>query len=76
VLADASQSDSPQGQGTLQWGGIYGHTWHLNPVTKLTVVALTNTSFVVMSGAFPLAVRYTVYGHTEPQKVMTRSPSG
>lgn len=66
VLADASQSESPQGQGTLQWGGVYGHSWFLDPVSKLTVVALTNTAFEGMSGAFPLEVRNAVYGHTDP----------
>lgn len=64
VLADASQSDSPQGQGTLQWGGVYGHSWFLDPANKLSVVALTNTAFEGMSGAFPVAVRDAVYGHS------------
>ncbi|RAI64810.1 serine hydrolase [Pseudomonas fluorescens] len=64
VLSDASQSDSPHNQGTLQWGGVYGHYWFVDPVSKLTVVSLTNTSFEGMSGAFPFAVRDAVYGRT------------
>lgn len=57
VLSDASKSDSPQGQGTLQWGGVYGHYWFVDPIKKLTVVSLTNTAFEGMSGTFPFAVR-------------------
>ncbi|EJM62085.1 serine hydrolase domain-containing protein [Pseudomonas sp. GM48] len=64
VLSDASQSDTPHNQGTLQWGGVYGHYWFVDPVSKLTVVSLTNTSFEGMSGAFPFAVRDAVYGHS------------
>lgn len=64
VLSDASQSDSPQGQGTLQWGGVYGHYWFVDPVSKLTVVSLTNTAFEGMSGAFPFAVRDAIYDHS------------
>ncbi|EUB76027.1 beta-lactamase [Pseudomonas sp. GM41(2012)] len=66
VLAEANQSDSPLGQGTLQWGGVCGHSWLLHPVSKLTVVSLTNTAFEGISEAFSLAVRNAVYGHTEP----------
>ncbi|WVU43265.1 serine hydrolase domain-containing protein [Pseudomonas sp. ZY71] len=61
VLSDASKSNSPQGQGTLQWGGVYGHYWFVDPIKKLTVVSLTNTAFEGMSGTFPFAIRDAVY---------------
>ncbi|GAB7543103.1 serine hydrolase domain-containing protein [Cupriavidus sp. 8B] len=64
VLSDASQSDSPQGQGSLQWGGVYGHYWFVDPINKLSVVSLTNTAFEGMSGGFPFAIRDAVYGHS------------
>lgn len=62
VLADGQQSDTPQAQGTIQWGGVYGHYWFVDPVRKLTLVSLTNTTFEGMSGVFPFAVRDAVYG--------------
>ncbi|POD91497.1 serine hydrolase domain-containing protein [Pectobacterium odoriferum] len=65
VLADDTHSDSPQGKGTLQWGGVYGHYWFIDPVNKLSVVALTNTAFEGMSGSFPFAVRDAVYGRSD-----------
>jgi len=36
------------------------------PLSRLTVVALTNTAFEDMSGEFPLEVRSAVYGPTDP----------
>nr|WP_210201809.1 serine hydrolase domain-containing protein [Mesorhizobium loti] len=61
VLDDPELAHSPQSRGTMQWGGAYGHSWFVDPVRKLTVVALTNTAFEGMSGAFPTDVRNAVY---------------
>jgi len=61
VLSDAGQSSSPQSQGTIQWGGVYGHYWFVDPIKKLTVISLTNTTFEGMSGAFPFAIRDAIY---------------
>jgi CubicO group peptidase (beta-lactamase class C family) len=62
VLSDAAGSGSPQSQGTIQWGGAYGHSWFIDPASELSVVALTNTAFEGMVGAFPVEIRDAVYG--------------
>lgn len=62
VLDDPTLAQSPQSKGTIQWGGAYGHKWFVDPKQKLTVVALTNTTFEGMSGAFPTDVRNAIYG--------------
>jgi len=62
VLGDPERAGSPQSPGTLQWGGVYGHTWFVDPVAGWTVVILTNTVYEGMSGAFPREVRDAVYG--------------
>lgn len=62
VLDDPEVGHTPQAKGTIQWGGAYGHSWFVDPVHRLTVVALTNTTFEGMSGAFPGEVRDAVYG--------------
>ena len=62
VLADPAAARTPQSEGTLQWGGAYGHSWFVDPAGHLSVVALTNTAFEGMGGAFPAAVRDAVYG--------------
>ncbi|MGP9766664.1 serine hydrolase domain-containing protein [Halomonas sp. AOP13-D3-9] len=61
VLDDPDAAGTPQSKGTIQWGGAYGHSWFVDPVNKLTVVALTNTAFEGMSGAFPMEIRDAVY---------------
>jgi CubicO group peptidase (beta-lactamase class C family) len=62
VLVDPAKARSPQAVGTWQWGGAYGHNWFVDPQRRLTVVALTNTAFEGMSGAFTFSVRDAVYG--------------
>lgn len=62
VLVDPGGTGSPQSAGTIQWGGAYGHSWFVDPVRRLTVVALTNTAFAGMAGRFPIAIRDAVYG--------------
>ena len=51
----------PQSAGTLNWGGVYGHTWFVDPAKKITVVALTNTAPEGLVGKFPNALRAAVY---------------
>jgi CubicO group peptidase (beta-lactamase class C family) len=62
VLDDPKPTETPQSAGTIQWGGAYGHSWFVDPAHGLTVVALTNTAFEGMSGAFPGEIRDAVYG--------------
>jgi CubicO group peptidase (beta-lactamase class C family) len=46
---------------TWQWGGVYGHSWFVDPERKLTVVALTNTALEGMWGKFTTDLRDAVY---------------
>ncbi|RWR31898.1 class A beta-lactamase-related serine hydrolase [Sinirhodobacter populi] len=62
VLVDPAPTGTPQAPGTLQWGGAYGHSWFIDRANGLSVVALTNTAFEGMSGAFPAEIRNAVYG--------------
>lgn len=62
VLVDPAPTGTPQAPGTLQWGGAYGHNWFIDRANGLSVVALTNTAFEGMSGAFPTEIRNAVYG--------------
>lgn len=61
VLIDPAPTGTPQAAGTLQWGGAYGHSWFIDRQNGLSVVALTNTAFEGMAGAFPTAIRDAVY---------------
>jgi CubicO group peptidase (beta-lactamase class C family) len=62
VLVDPAAAQSPQSAGTLGWGGVYGHSWFIDPARQLSVVALTNTAIEGMTGQFTLDVRDAVYG--------------
>lgn len=61
VLDDPEPTATPQSKGTIQWAGVYGHTWFVDRAKALSVVALTNTAFEGMSGAFPSEVRDAIY---------------
>jgi len=61
VLVDPAAAGSPQAAGTMQWGGVYGHTWFVDAARELTVVALTNTSLEGLFGPFPAQLRDAVY---------------
>lgn len=66
LLSDQSQAGSPQSTGTLQWGGAYGHSWFVDRESGLSVVALTNTLFEGMAGAFPKDIRDAFYASRTP----------
>ena len=61
VVVDPASAQTPQSPGTWQWGGVYGHSWFVDPERKLTVVALTNTALEGMWGKFTTDVRDAVY---------------
>jgi CubicO group peptidase (beta-lactamase class C family) len=61
VLTDPSVAGSPQSPRTWQWGGVYGHSWFVDPARGLTVIALTNTALEGLSGRFPIDLRDAIY---------------
>lgn len=61
VLRNARLAKTPQTPGTLQWGGVYGNAWFIDPARELSVVILTNTAIAGMSGPFPDAIRDALY---------------
>lgn len=38
--------------GCISWGGIYGHSWIIDPTRDLTMLSMTNTSTEGLNGAF------------------------
>jgi CubicO group peptidase (beta-lactamase class C family) len=62
LLTDPKAAKTPQSLGTWAWGGAWGHSWFVDPMSRLVVVALTNTAVEGMSGKFPTDVRDAVYG--------------
>ena len=60
VVVDPVAARTPQSAGTWSWGGVYGHTWFVDSVRKVSVVALTNTALEGMAGKFPGELRDVV----------------
>ncbi len=61
VLDDPAAAGTPQHAGTLQWGGVYGHSWFIDRALGLSVLLLTNTAYEGMSGPLTIALRDAVY---------------
>jgi len=61
VLMDSALAGTPQATGTWQWGGVYGHHWYVDPVNRVTVVAMTNTALEGMVGGFVGELMAAVY---------------
>jgi len=61
VLMDSALAGTPQATGTWQWGGVYGHHWYVDPVNRVTVIAMTNTALEGMVGGFVGELMAAVY---------------
>jgi CubicO group peptidase (beta-lactamase class C family) len=62
LLVDPSLAATPQSAGTYQWGGVYGHSWFVDPARGFSVVALTNTAVEGTFGGFVIDLRDAIYG--------------
>ncbi|MEA2877452.1 MAG: hypothetical protein QOF14_2648 [Hyphomicrobiales bacterium] len=61
ILTDPAAAMSPQSPGTFGWGGVWGHSWFIDPVKKLSVVSLTNTALEGMMGRYIRDLRDAIY---------------
>lgn len=50
VITDSSIAASPLPTGAWMWGGVYGHSWFVDPGRNISFVLMTNTSTEGMSG--------------------------
>jgi CubicO group peptidase (beta-lactamase class C family) len=61
ILTAPGTAQSPQSPGTFGWGGVWGHTWFIDPVKRLSVVSLSNTALEGMMGRYTRDLRDAVY---------------
>ena len=61
IIVDPVAAKTPESAGTLGWGGIYGHSWFVDPARDLTVLMMSNTAPAGVDGAYVDAVRDAVY---------------
>lgn len=62
VLTDPLAAATPESIGSWRMGGTYGHSWFVDPLRELSVVALTNTALEGMAGPFVEQLCRAVYG--------------
>lgn len=61
VIVDPRPTGSPVSPGTLRWGGVYGHSWFIDPAAGTTVTIMTNTIYEGMNGQLTVDVRDAIY---------------
>ncbi len=62
ILTDPAAALTPQSPGTFGWGGVWGHTWFIDPARRLSVVSLSNTAFEGMMGRYVRDLRNAICG--------------
>jgi CubicO group peptidase (beta-lactamase class C family) len=60
ILTDPAAALTPQSVGTFGWGGVWGHTWFIDPARRLSVVSLSNTAFEGMMGRYVRDLRNAI----------------
>jgi CubicO group peptidase (beta-lactamase class C family) len=61
LVTDPEAAGTALPTGAIQWGGVYGNTWFIDPAERLTVVSLTNNALEGCNGAYPEMLRAAVY---------------
>jgi len=62
VLRDPQAADSPESIGTWRLHSACGHSWFVDPLKRLSGVALTNTAGNTTDSALAVLLRNAVYG--------------
>ncbi len=75
VLLDPVAANSVHSPGVWLWGGVYGHSWFVDPARKLSVLVMTNTAVEGMSGRFASEVAAAVQGRTAPAALNPALPA-
>lgn len=61
IYDDPTVQNEPCQPGSWSWGGIYGHKWLVDPASRLSIVAFTNTAVEGCNGAFSNDIIRAIY---------------
>lgn len=61
IVADPVAAETPSSPGTFNWGGVYGHSWLVDPAQKLVMLSMSNTALEGCTGPYPRMVRNAIY---------------
>ncbi|UYO00065.1 MAG: beta-lactamase family protein [Devosia sp.] len=61
IIDDPVAANSSSARGTVNWGGVYGHSWLVDPANALTIVSMSNTALEGCTGQYPKDLIRAVY---------------
>lgn len=61
VVDDPAAAETPEAPGSINWGGVYGHSWLVDPANDLIVISMSNTALEGCLGMYPRNVRNALY---------------
>lgn len=61
IVDDPVAANSASAAGTVNWGGVYGHSWLVDPANGLTIVSMSNTALEGCTGQYPKDLIRAVY---------------
>lgn len=63
VLVDPEKIGAPYTPGSLSWGGVYGHSWFIDPARGISAVLMNNTAIEGMTGPTSTDVVEALYAN-------------
>ncbi|MDP8997894.1 MAG: beta-lactamase family protein [Pseudomonadota bacterium] len=61
LVTDCLTAKTPSSNGSTDWGGVYGHSWSVDPHRRITMVMCSNTALEGCLGQFPSEVRDALF---------------
>lgn len=61
IVEDPVAAGVPSAKGTVNWGGVYGHSWLIDPVNGLSIISMSNTAVEGCTGRYPKDIIAAVY---------------
>lgn len=58
---DSAAARTPCSNGSTDWGGVYGHSWIVDPIRRISMVSCTNTALEGCLGTFPTEIRDAIF---------------
>jgi CubicO group peptidase (beta-lactamase class C family) len=62
VIQDPVLAESPMSKGSVTWGGVYGHSWFIDPVKGISAAIMSNTAVEGCLGLYPRNIARAIYG--------------
>lgn len=62
VIQDSVLAETPMSIGSVTWGGVYGHSWFIDPVKGISAAIMSNTAVEGCLGAYPQDIVREIYG--------------